>query len=160
MIGWTTRPMRHVPEDELHAYLDQALSRSQCVEIETHLAECAHCRDERDAIAGIRDCTTALLATLSPRALILPPPFEPLAERRSLAAMRAEGQRRVRRAGLWAAGVGAAGGGGGGGGVGGADLFRPASKSGARPGAAARRGGAAARSAAKGHRKTPKADSD
>ena len=27
--------MRHIPEDELHAYLDQGLSRSQCVEIET-----------------------------------------------------------------------------------------------------------------------------
>src|ERR1041385_4386567 len=92
MIGWTTRHMRHVPEDELHAYLDQALSRSQCGEIETHLAECAHCRDERDTIAGLRDRTTALLATLSPRALILPPSLEVLAERRSLAARRVEWQ--------------------------------------------------------------------
>ena len=81
---------------------------SQCVEIETHLAECGHCRDERDTIAGLRDRTTALLATLSPRALILPPPFELLAERRSLAAMRAEWQRRIRQAGLWAAGIAAA----------------------------------------------------
>jgi hypothetical protein len=100
--------MRHVPEDELHAYLDQALSRSQCVEIETHLAECAHCRDERDTIAGLRDRTTALLATLSPRALILPPSLEVLAERRSLAARRVEWQVRIRRAGLWAAGIAAA----------------------------------------------------
>ena len=36
--GWTD--LRHIPEEELHAYLDQALSRSQCVEIENHLAEC------------------------------------------------------------------------------------------------------------------------
>src|SRR5215204_5547860 len=28
--------MRHIPEEELHAYLDQGLSRSQCVEIESH----------------------------------------------------------------------------------------------------------------------------
>ena len=47
-------------------------------------------------------------APLSPRALILPPPFELLAERRSLAAMRAEWQRRIRQAGLWAAGIAAA----------------------------------------------------
>src|ERR1041385_1391712 len=83
MIGWTIRPMRHVPEDELHAYLDQALSRSQCVEIETHLSECAHCRRGRDGIAALRDRTTALLATLTPRALIVPPPFQALIERRS-----------------------------------------------------------------------------
>src|SRR2546422_11766662 len=101
MTGWiSASSTRHIPEDELHAYLDQALSRSQCVEIETHLAECGHCRDERDTIAGLRDRTTALLATLSPRALILPPPFELLAERRSLAAMRAEWQRRIRQAGV------------------------------------------------------------
>ncbi len=36
--------MRHIPEDELHAYLDQGLSRSQCVEIESHLAGCSSCR--------------------------------------------------------------------------------------------------------------------
>ena len=41
--------LRHIPEDELHAYLDQALSRSQCVEIERHLAGCHRCRAERDA---------------------------------------------------------------------------------------------------------------
>jgi hypothetical protein len=41
--------MRHIPEDELHAYLDQALSRTQCVEIESHLADCASCRATRTA---------------------------------------------------------------------------------------------------------------
>ncbi len=59
--------MRHIPDEELHAYLDQALSRSQCIEIETHLARCARCRDDRDAIAALRDRTTALLATTAPR---------------------------------------------------------------------------------------------
>ena len=54
--------MRHIPEDELHAYLDQALSRSQCVEIESHLADCPRCQATRDGIAALRDRTTALLA--------------------------------------------------------------------------------------------------
>ena len=58
--------MRHIPEDELHAYLDQGLSRSQCVEIESHLAVCSSCRATRDGIAALRDRTTALLATLAP----------------------------------------------------------------------------------------------
>ncbi|MFN2315215.1 MAG: hypothetical protein ABR551_01490 [Gemmatimonadales bacterium] len=60
--------MRHIPEDELHAYLDQALSRSQCVEIECHLATCIRCRHERDGIAALRDRTTSLLG------LLVPPP--------------------------------------------------------------------------------------
>lgn len=58
--------MRHIPDEELHAYLDQALSRSQCVEIETHLAACVRCRHERDQIAALRDRTTALLGRVSP----------------------------------------------------------------------------------------------
>jgi hypothetical protein len=56
--------MRHIPEEELHGYLDQALSRSQCVEIECHLARCIRCRHERDVIASVRDRTTALLGIL------------------------------------------------------------------------------------------------
>jgi hypothetical protein len=67
-------PMRHIPEDELHAYLDQALSRSQCVEIEHHLSDCRTCQAHRDAIAALRDRTTALLVTASPRR-IRPRPF-------------------------------------------------------------------------------------
>ena len=47
--------MLHIPEDELHAYLDQALSRSQAVEIECHLAECRRCQVERDRAAAVRD---------------------------------------------------------------------------------------------------------
>jgi len=58
--------MRHIPDDEIHAYLDQALSRSQCVEIECHLATCVLCRHERDQIAALRDRTTALLGLLTP----------------------------------------------------------------------------------------------
>lgn len=70
--------MRHIPEEELHAYLDQALSRSQCVEIECHLAACAGCAAARDRVAAIRDRTTALLAATAPRAAAPPPPFEQL----------------------------------------------------------------------------------
>ncbi|HEU4700170.1 MAG TPA: anti-sigma factor [Gemmatimonadales bacterium] len=79
--------MRHIPEEELHAYLDQALSRSQCVEIESHLAGCDACREARDGIAALRDRTTALLATLAPPRRI-PPAFDTLrarhAERQAL----------------------------------------------------------------------------
>ena len=93
--------MRHIPEEELHAYLDQALSRAQCVEIESHLAECTGCRAERDAIAALRDRTTALLTSLGPRRRQLaPPPFEELERRHAAAA--ALRHRRVQSA-LWAA---------------------------------------------------------
>jgi len=93
--------MRHIPEDELHAYLDQALSRSQCVEIESHLAGCAACRAERDGIAALRDRTTALLSTLTP-----PRRFMPAAEVLRERAAERSAQRRDRwRAGMWAASV-------------------------------------------------------
>ncbi len=74
--------MRHIPEEELHAYLDQALSRNQCVEIECHLAVCPWCREERDAIASLRDRTTALLGILGPRRIPVLPPIETLARRK------------------------------------------------------------------------------
>jgi hypothetical protein len=99
------RSVRHIPEAELHAYLDQALSRSQCVEIERHLAVCLACQSHRDGIAALRDQTTALLARLGPP-LVLPPPYS------SLEARFAERQRTRRRwvaNGAWAASlVGAA----------------------------------------------------
>jgi hypothetical protein len=72
--------MRHIPEDELHAYLDQGLSRSQCVEIESHLADCPSCQANRDGIAALRDRTTALLARLAPERAA-PPPLDTLRHR-------------------------------------------------------------------------------
>jgi hypothetical protein len=77
MTGWTLETARHIPDDELHAYLDQALSRSQCVEIECHLAECRRCQLERNAVAAVRDRTTALLAEAVPRR-VRPASFEQL----------------------------------------------------------------------------------
>lgn len=91
--------MRHIPEDELHAYLDQALSRSQCVEIETHLAECAPCRASRDSIAALRDQTTSLLGSLRPPRRMRPS-YEALANR---AAERSARRRDQRRLAVWAA---------------------------------------------------------
>lgn len=96
--------MRHIPEDELHAYIDQSLSRSQCVEIESHLAGCSTCRRERDDIAALRDRTTALLARLAPPRRIAPS-FEELAAQ---AAVRSTRRRTGIRVGSWAASVAAA----------------------------------------------------
>lgn len=97
--------MRHIPEDELHAYLDQGLSRSQCVEIESHLAGCASCQGARDGIAALRDRTTALLARLAPPRSF-PTPFETL--RRRAAIEVSARRRRIHRA-AWAASIVAAG---------------------------------------------------
>jgi hypothetical protein len=108
MTELNIRLTRHVPDDELHAYLDQALSRSQCVEIETHLAVCARCSDNRDANAAMRDRTTALLAQITPRALIIPPPYASLEERRMLLPHFSRVQRALRRSGMAAAGIVAA----------------------------------------------------
>jgi hypothetical protein len=97
--------MRHIPEEELHAYLDQALSRAQAVEIESHLAGCARCRMERDAIAGLRDRTTALLATLAPAHAIQRPAWAELRRRHHLATAR---RARIIRGAVWAASLVAA----------------------------------------------------
>src|ERR671925_2088089 len=96
--------MRHIPEDELHAYLDQALSRSQCVEIESHLAACPSCQAARDGIAALRDQTTALLAKLAPPRSF-PPPFESL---RRQAALEVRARRRRLQLAAWAASLVAA----------------------------------------------------
>src|SRR4029077_6307287 len=85
--------MPHIPEEELHAYLDQALVRLRCVEIESHLAECTPCRETRDEIAALRDRTTAMLARLAPRRTTAPP----LADLRHRAALRASQRVRMRR---------------------------------------------------------------
>lgn len=92
--------MRHIPEEELHAYLDQALSRSQCVEIERHLARCPRCQMERDSIAALRDRTTAILARVGPPPII-PPAFETLVARAE--ARKTKRSRWVRRSGMAAA---------------------------------------------------------
>jgi putative zinc finger protein len=91
--------MRHIPEDELHAYLDQGLSRTQCVEIESHLAACPACQAQRDQIAALRDRTTALLARLAPPRRV-PPAFESVRRR---AAEEASQRRRRLYVGGWAA---------------------------------------------------------
>jgi hypothetical protein len=96
--------MLHIPEDELHAYLDQALSRSQCVEIESHLAACPRCQSMRDGIAALRDRTTALLSVLAPP-VTLPPGIETI---RARARGVVHGRQRAMRAGIWAASLMAA----------------------------------------------------
>jgi hypothetical protein len=108
MTGWTPRTERHIPEDELHAYLDQALSRSQGAEIETHLSACTVCQARRAGVAAQRDRTTALLSQLTPRPVIIPPSFQDLRERNRHILTLALWKARVRRAGIWAAGVAAA----------------------------------------------------
>jgi len=110
MTGWISPSnARHIPEEELHAYLDQALSRSQCVEIECHLAECRRCQEERDEVAAVRDRTTSLLAEIGPTRVIAAPPFERLVARHhQRQATRHRAVIRVSRAGLWAASLAAA----------------------------------------------------
>jgi hypothetical protein len=93
--------MSHIPEDELHAYLDQAVGRSRSIEIESHLAECTRCRDARDGIAALRDRTTALLARLAPRRTVIPP----YAEIRRRAQLQVFRQRRILARLAWAASV-------------------------------------------------------
>jgi hypothetical protein len=96
--------MRHIPEEELHAYLDQGLSRSQCVEIESHLAVCPSCQAARDGIAALRDRTTALLARLAPPRGFAPA-FESLRRR---AAIEVSARRRRTHLAAWAASLVAA----------------------------------------------------
>ena len=92
---------RHTPDEELHAYLDQALSRSQAAEIERHLARCPRCQMARDEIARLRDRTTELLAEFSPPSVI-PPAYATLQAR---AAERAGGRSRWLVIGVWAASI-------------------------------------------------------
>ncbi|MBK8004715.1 MAG: zf-HC2 domain-containing protein [Gemmatimonadetes bacterium] len=88
--------MRHIPDDELHAYLDQALSRSQAIEIERHLARCPTCQSRRDEAAALRDRTTAILARLGSPPSVVAPPFEELRARHAAGvARRAQWMRRA-----------------------------------------------------------------
>lgn len=96
MTGWNPRPVRHIPDDELHAYLDQALSRSQAIEIERHLARCPTCQSRRDEAAALRDRTTAILARLGSPPSVVAPPFEELRARHAAGvARRARWMRRA-----------------------------------------------------------------
>ena len=110
MTVWTIRQERHVPEEEFHAYFDQALSRSQGAEIETHLSHCASCQGRRAEVAALRDRTSALLAQLTPSPVITPPPLAVLLERRSREFRFAMWRHRIQQAGRWAAGIAAAAG--------------------------------------------------
>lgn len=92
---------RHTPDEELHAYLDQALSRSQAAEIERHLARCPRCQEARDDIARLRDRTTELLAVFGPPSVI-PPAFATLQAR---AAERSDRRSRWLVSGAWAASI-------------------------------------------------------
>jgi anti-sigma factor RsiW len=103
MTGWNWPGTRHVPEDELHAYLDQALSRSQCVEIECHLAECRHCQTDRDRVAAARDRITALLAEAEPGRITAPPFEQLIARRQARVVARRISFERIARVGLAAA---------------------------------------------------------
>ena len=106
MTGWrSTGPVRHIPEEELHAYLDQALSRSQCVEIECHIAECRTCEQVRSRVAAVRDRTTALLADAAPPRTIQIPPFERLVARHEARRTAGAWVGRARRGALLAAGL-------------------------------------------------------
>src|SRR3712207_1671830 len=96
--------MRHMPEEEPHAYLAQGLSRSQGVESESHLAVCPSCQSARDGIAALRDRTTALLARLAPPRGF-PPALETLRRR---AALEASARRRRTHRAAWAASLVAA----------------------------------------------------
>lgn len=57
----------HLPEDELHAWLDGQLSPNQRAEIAEHLLACLRCRALEGEVRGVRDRAGALLAFAAPR---------------------------------------------------------------------------------------------
>lgn len=57
----------HLPEAELHAWLDGQLSRAQSTEVAQHLLGCLICRALEAEVRGLRDRTTTLLAFATPR---------------------------------------------------------------------------------------------
>ena len=56
----------HVPEDRLHDLVDQELSDAARVEVEEHLATCATCREEVDALRRLLDSAAALPEEIAP----------------------------------------------------------------------------------------------
>lgn len=57
----------HLPEEELHAWLDGQLSAAQRSELAEHLLACLICRALEAEVRAVRDRTTALLALAAPR---------------------------------------------------------------------------------------------
>lgn len=76
--------MTCLDHDRLHALLDGALTPDDARSAERHLAECAACQTERDAVARLRDAATAILSLgrVAPRRM---PPFAVLAARAAAA---------------------------------------------------------------------------
>jgi anti-sigma factor RsiW len=56
----------HLPEEELHAWLDGELSRAQRVEVAEHLLACLICRALEAEVRALRARSTALLAIAAP----------------------------------------------------------------------------------------------
>lgn len=82
----------HVPEEELHAWLDGALSKGQSAEIAEHLLGCLLCRAAHAEAVAVRDRASAILALAAPvgtrRAL---PNAQPASRRRQSAIAAAVG---------------------------------------------------------------------
>jgi hypothetical protein len=57
----------HLPEEELHEWLDGQLSRKQNAEIAQHLLGCLICRALEAEVRAVRSRTAALLALAAPR---------------------------------------------------------------------------------------------
>jgi hypothetical protein len=78
----------HLPEEEIHAWLDQQLSRVQAAEVAEHLLGCLICRALEAEVRGVRERTTALLALAAPRSFRALPTATPAAIRRTPARIR------------------------------------------------------------------------
>lgn len=74
----------HLPDDELHAWLDGALSRAQQAEIAHHLLGCLICRALEAEVRAVRSRSEALLALAAPRRRVAAPVRAPLRAGRRL----------------------------------------------------------------------------
>lgn len=72
----------HLPDEELHAYADGALSSAQRAEISEHLLACLVCRAALGEVEALRAQVTLLLASAAPRAIHRPPLPAPATARR------------------------------------------------------------------------------
>lgn len=64
-----SRVRPHIPEEELHAYLDAQLSPAQRAEIAEHLLACLICRALEGEVRTLRSRSAALLAIATPRTI-------------------------------------------------------------------------------------------